>query len=192
MTIKVLGLLGSPRTNGNSETLLDAALEGAKEAGTEIEKIRLCDLEYEACRECHGCDETGECIVEDDMQEIYPKLIECDRLILASPVFFMGISAQTKALIDRCQCLWVRKYKMGQTIGRGRDHRKGFFITVGGSPNPEKFIAPVKVTRAFFATLDVTYYKELLVAGVDSKDEIAKHPLKIEESRAMGRNLITD
>lgn len=192
MTMKLLGILGSPRANGNSETLLDAALEGAKEAGAEIEKIRLCDLKYEACRECHGCDETGECIVLDDMQKLYPKLIECDRLILASPVFFMGISAQTKAAIDRCQCLWVRKYKLGQTIGKGREYRKGFFLTVGGSPNPEKFIAPVKVTRAFFATLDVVYDKELLVAGVDALGEMSKNPSKIEESRDLGMNLVTD
>jgi multimeric flavodoxin WrbA len=192
MSMKVLGILGSPRENGNSEVLLDAALEGAKEAGAEIEKVRLCKLDYEACRECHGCDETGECIVEDDMQKIYPKLIECDRLYLASPVFFMGISAQTKAMMDRCQCLWVRKYKMGQTIGRGREHRKGYFITVGGSPNPEKFIAPVKVTRSFFATLDVTYEKELLIAGVDEKGEISNYPGKIEESRIIGKDLVTD
>jgi multimeric flavodoxin WrbA len=190
--MKVLGILGSPRKDGNSEALLDAALEGAKETGAEIEKVRLCDYDYEPCRECHGCDETGECIIDDDMQKLYPKLMECDRLYLASPVFFMGISAQTKAMMDRCQCLWVRKYKMGQTIGGGRDHRKGLFITVGGSPNPEKFIAPVKVTRAFFATLDITYSHELLVAGVDAKGDISKHPSKIEESREIGRDLAKD
>jgi multimeric flavodoxin WrbA len=190
--MKVLGVLGSPRANGNSELLLDAALEGAREAGADIEKIRLSDLDIEPCRECHGCDDSGECIVSDDMQGIYPKFIECDGLILASPVFFMGISAQTKAMIDRCQCLWVRKYKMGQTIGKGRDHRKGFFLTVGGSPNPEKFVAPVKVTRAFFATLDVTYLEEMLVAGVDGKGEILKHGAKIDDARAIGRNLALD
>jgi multimeric flavodoxin WrbA len=190
--MKVLGILGSPRENGNSEALLDAALEGAKEAGAEIEKIRLTDLDYEPCRECHGCDDTGLCIVEDDMEKLYPKLIECDRLILASPVFFMGISAQTKAMIDRCQCLWVRKYRMKQKIGKGRDHRKGFLIVVGGSPNPEKFIAPVKVSRAFFATLDVDYDNEILITGVDAKGDINKHPSKIDETREKGRFLASD
>ncbi len=190
--MKVLGILGSPRKDGNSEILLDAALQGAEEAGAEIEKIRLTDMNYEACRECHGCDDTGDCIVEDDMQKLYTKMIECDRIILASPVFFMGISAQAKAMIDRCQCLWVRKYRMKRIIGKGRDHRKGFLIAVGGSPNPEKFIAPVKVSRAFFATLDVDYGNEVLIAGVDTKGDINKHPSKIEETRQRGRILTSD
>jgi multimeric flavodoxin WrbA len=190
--MKVLGILGSPRLEGNSEILLDVTLNAASEEGADVEKIRLCELDYEPCRECHGCDETGECIVEDDMQKIYPKLIECDRIFLASPIFFMGISAQTKAMIDRCQCLWVRKYIMKQTIGKGREFRKGFFMTVGGSTNPEKFIAPVKVVRAFFATLDVAYEKELLVAGVDAKGEITKHHSKIESAKQLAHSLIMD
>jgi multimeric flavodoxin WrbA len=188
--VKVLGILGSPRLDGNSELLLNAALKAAQEAGAEVEKIRLCELDYEACRECHGCDETGECIVQDDMQKLYPKLIEHDRIFIASPVFFMGISAQTKAMIDRCQCIWVRKYKLKQTIGKGRKHRKGFFMAVGGSSNPEKFIAPVKVVRAFFATLDVTYHKELLVAGVDEKGAIKGHPSALEEAKGLGKEAV--
>jgi multimeric flavodoxin WrbA len=188
--VKILGILGSPRKKGNSEILLDSALKAAEEEGAEVEKIRLCDLDYEPCRECHGCDETGECIVQDDMQRIYPKLMECDRLFIASPIFFMGISAQTKAMIDRCQCLWVRKYRLKQTMGEGREHRKGFFMAVGGSPNPEKFIAPVKVVRAFFATLDVTYDKELLVAGVDEKGAIMGHPNALEDAKKMVKEVL--
>lgn len=188
--MKVLGILGSPRLNGNSEMLLDAALNAAQEKGAEVEKLRLCELDFEACRECHGCDKTGECIVEDDMQKIYPKLIEADRIFLATPIFFMGVSAQTKAMIDRCQCIWVRKYRLNQTIGNGREHRKGFFMAVGGSSNPEKFIAPVKVVGAFFATLDVTYDKELLVTGVDEKGAIMGHPSALEEAKKVAKEVV--
>jgi multimeric flavodoxin WrbA len=190
--MKVLGISGSPRTGGNSEILLDSALKYADDKGAEIEKFRLCELDYEACRECHGCDDTGECIVQDDMQKIYPKLIDCDRLFLATPVFFMGISAQTKAMVDRCQCIWVRKYKLNQTIGRGREYRKGFLMAVGGSKNPEKFIAPQKVVRAFFATLDVTYDKELLIAGVDEKGAISSHPNAFNETKMIVNELDLD
>lgn len=170
--------------------LLDAALNAAQEKGEEVEKVRLCELDFEACRECHGCDKTGECTVDDDMQKIYPKLIEADRIFLASPIFFMGVSAQTKAMIDRCQCIWVRKYKLNQTIGKGREHRKGLFMAVGGSSNTEKFIAPIKVIRAVFATLDVTYEKELLVAGVDEKGAISKHPSALEDARRIGGEIV--
>jgi len=188
--IKVLGIMGSPRYEGNSDSLLDSALKGAKESGAEIEKIRLCDLNISPCSECHSCDETGECIQNDDMQILYPKLIETDRLYLASPIFFMGISAQTKAMIDRCQCIWVRRYKLKQTIGKGREFRKGFFISVGGSKNPEKFIGAVKTVKAFFASLDFTYEKELLIAGVDEKGAIANHPTALDEARKIGEEIV--
>ena len=188
--VKVLGIMGSPRYGGNSDILLDAALKGAKEGGAEVEKIRTCDLKISPCLECHSCDKTGECVQQDDMQLLYSKLIEADRLYLASPIFFMGISAQTKAMIDRCQCIWVRKYKLKQTIGKGRDFRKGFFMSVGGSKNPEKFIGAVKTVKAFFATLDFTYEKELLIAGVDEKGAIAKHPSALDEAMKAGRELV--
>ncbi|UCE39602.1 MAG: flavodoxin family protein [Thermoplasmata archaeon] len=187
--MKVLGILGSPRYGGNSDMLLDSALEGAKEGGAEVEKIRLCDLKISPCIECHGCDETGECIVEDDMQILYPKIVASDRLFLASPIFFMNVSAQTKAMIDRCQCIWVRRYVLKQTIGKGREHRKGFFLAVGGSKNPEKFMGAEKTIRAFFATLDFTYEKDLLIAGVDEMGGIIKHPSALDDARNLGREI---
>ncbi len=190
--IKVLGIMGSPRYGGNSDLLLDSALKGAKEGGAEIEKIRLCDLNISPCSECHGCDDKGECIQIDDMQLLYPKLIEADRLFLASPIFFMGISAQTKAMIDRCQCIWVRSYKLKQTIGKGREFRKGFFMSVGGSKNPEKFIGAFKTVKAFFASLDFTYGKELLIVGVDEKGAIANHPTALDEARKIGREMVVE
>ncbi len=190
--LKVLGIAGSPRSGGNTDTLLDYALKGAKEGDCEVEKIRVCELLISPCKECHGCDETGECIVMDDMQIVYPKLIEADRLFFASPLFFLGISAQAKALIDRCQCIWVRRYVLGKTIGKGREFRKGFFISVGGSANPEKFMGSVKTTKSFFATLDFTYEKEILVPGMDEKDAIHQHPTALKEAMIIGRDLVRE
>ncbi len=191
MTLKVLGIMGSPRYGGNSDMLLDSALKGAEEGGAKIEKIRICDLKISPCTECHGCDDTGECIVEDDMQTLYPKLVEADRLFLASPIFFMGVSAQTKALVDRCQCIWVRKYVLKQTIGKGRENRSGLFIAVGGSKNQEKFVGAEKTVRAFFATLDFTYEKELLIAGVDEMGGIMKHPSALDDAKRLGQELVS-
>jgi multimeric flavodoxin WrbA len=189
--LKVLGIMGSPRYGGNTDMMLDSALKGAKEGGAEVVKIRLCDLRFAPCLECHGCDDTGECVQADEMLLIYPKLIDADRLFLASPIFFMGISAQTKAMIDRCQSIWVRRYRLGQTIGKGRESRKGFFMSVGGSKNPKKFSGAVKTVRAFFATLDFTYENELLIAGVDEKGAIARHPTALEEAMELGRAIVS-
>ena len=190
--MKVLGIMGSPRFGGNSDLLLDSALAGAEEGGAKIEKIMLCDLHIAPCKECLACDITGECVQADDMRSLYPKLVEADRLFLASPIFFMGISAQTKALIDRCQCMWVRKYRFKQTIGKGREHRKGFFMSVSGTQNPEKFMGAVKCVKAFFATLDFVYEKELLIGGVDEKGAIEKHPNALIDARHIGREMASE
>ena len=190
INMKVLGIMGSPRYGGNTELLLDSALIGAKEAGADVEKIRLCELDISPCKECHGCDEKGECVVKDDMQLLYPKLISADRLFLASPVFFMGVSAQTKAMIDRCQCIWVRRYRLKQTIGKGREFRKGFFLSVGGSRNPDNFLGAVKTVKAFFATHDFTYEKELLIGSVDEKGAITEHASALDEAVELGRKIV--
>src|SRR5512136_288519 len=108
--MKVLGIFGSPRRGGNTEILLEEALKGAEAEGAEVERLHLTDINITPCKECHGCDRTGECILQDDMQKIYPKLLEADVIILASPIFFYGVSAWAKSLIDRSQAFWPRKY----------------------------------------------------------------------------------
>ena len=108
--MKVLGILGSPRRGGNSEILMRAFLEGAAEAGAEVEEIILRDLKISPCLEIYHCFKDGTCPIKDEMREIYDKLLEADVVALASPVFFYGVSAQSKAMIDRTQALWARRY----------------------------------------------------------------------------------
>ncbi len=76
------------------------------------------------CVECGGCNETGECVVDDDMQLVYPRLLESKIIFLASPMFFYGITAQAKALIDRCQAMWCRRM-LDKTPERMRTVRRG-------------------------------------------------------------------
>ena len=114
--IQVLGLLGSARTGGNTEVLLTNVAEGIKSAGAVIEIVKLSKLEIKPCLNCGGCDSEGICIQKDDMQNLFEKLLTYDIILLASPIYFMGVSAWTKAMIDRCQSLWVRKYKLDKLI----------------------------------------------------------------------------
>jgi len=107
--IKVLGIYGSPRKGGNTDILLDQALAGAAEAGADIKRIYARKLKISGCLECGGCDETGECVVQDEMTEVYPLLVEAEVIFLASPIFFYGVTAQVKLLIDRVQALWNRR-----------------------------------------------------------------------------------
>ena len=115
----LLGISGSPKTNGLTGLLLDKALEGAEASGAHTEKIILHDLNFKACQECGGCDETGVCVLDDDMRPIYEKLVKADAVVVASPVYFGSITAQLKAMIDRCHSSWMAKEKWGDSQKKG-------------------------------------------------------------------------
>ena len=112
--MRVLGIMGSPRIKGNTDLLLDEALRGAQSQGAEVEKIIVDELKIAPCREYYSCLKDGNCAIRDDMDDIYPKLLGADGVIVASPIFFYGLTSQVKALIDRCQALWSRKYILKQ------------------------------------------------------------------------------
>lgn len=104
---KVLILSGSPRKGGNSDLLCDMFMKGALEAGHEVEKIRVQEKKVGYCLGCYACEKTGVCAIKDDMAEIMEKIIACDVLVLASPVYFYSIDAQLKTVIDRTVCRWT-------------------------------------------------------------------------------------
>ena len=129
----VLGISTSPRLNGNSDLLLRRALAGAESAGAEVEYVRLTDLKIGPCIECNSCFATGVCVLEDDYPELLKKILGADRLIFATPVFFMSVCAQAKMLIDRGQCLWAAKYILKKSPIAEKDDREAMVIAVGGS-----------------------------------------------------------
>jgi multimeric flavodoxin WrbA len=103
-TKHALVILGSPRKNGNSAALAARIARGAESVGAHVETIFLQDLDISPCRGCDTCKEPGStgCAIDDDMQEIYPKLIGADAWVIASPVYWFTMSAQTKMFMDRC------------------------------------------------------------------------------------------
>lgn len=107
MSKKVLILSGSPRKNGNSDILCDEFARGAADAGHEVEKIRIAEKKIGYCHACYACRGTGVCAIKDDMAEIMQKMIDCDVMVLASPVYFYSIDAQLKAVIDRSVARWL-------------------------------------------------------------------------------------
>jgi multimeric flavodoxin WrbA len=189
--VKVLGLFGSPRRGGNTEILLEEALRGAEREGAKVERLYLSDFTITPCKECHGCDETGNCIILDDMEKIYPKLLEADVVILASPIFFYGVTAWTKALIDRSQALWVRKYLLKDpSFGKEGRKRKGFFISLGATKGQKVFEGSILTVKYFFDVLNAEYAGELLFRGVEAKGDILKHPEALQQAFEAGRRLI--
>ena len=187
--MKVLGIMGSPRKGGNTDLLLDEALKGAKSGGAEVEKVVVCDLNIAPCREYYGCLRDGRCVIKDDMEGIYPKLLEADIVILASPIFFYGLSSQAKALIDRCQALWARKYILKQVDRSGRK-RKGALIAVGATRGKRLFEGPVLTAKYFFQAIDVEAGGDLLVRGIDKKGEVKEHPTALGDASELGKRLV--
>ena len=185
--MRVLGIMGSPRIKSNTDLLLDEALKGAQSQGAEVEKIMVDKLKIAPCREYYGCFKDGNCVIRDDMDGIYPKLLEADAVIVASPMFFYGLTSQVKALIDRCQALWARKYILKQDLPDSA--RRGAFIAVGATRGKKLFDGSILTVKYFFQTIGVKYVDELLVRGVDKRGEIKEHPTALSDAFELGRRL---
>ena len=191
--MRVLGIAGSPRRGGNTDILLAEVMKGAASRGAEVKTIVLSRLKIAPCQHCDGCLETGRCKVKDDMQMVYDELVMADRIVLASPVHFMGVTAQTKAMIDRCQALWVRKYKLElPPLGDRQVERKGLFISVGGTKQANLFEPALATVKSLFKVLDIAYAGELLFPGVDEKGAIAKNPEALRQAFLAGQKLVEE
>jgi len=191
--MKVLGIFGSPRRGGNTELLLEEALKGAEKEGAKVERLYLSDFTITPCKECHGCDNTGNCVIMDDMGKIYPQLLEADIIILASPIFFYGVTAWAKAMIDRSQPLWVRKYLLKDpSSGKEGKKRKGFFISVGATKGPKVFDGAIQTVKYFFDVLNAEYLGELVFRNVEAKGDILKHPEALQQAFEAGRRLVKE
>jgi multimeric flavodoxin WrbA len=182
--MKVLGIYGSPREGGNSDLLLEKALEGAKSAGAEVTSLRASDFMISGCQECGDCDDTGECTVEDDMQKIYPQLDEADAIIMATPIFFYSPPAQLKALIDRAQAPWNRRRLAKKTK---YESGTGYLIAVGATKGKNLFQGTELIAKYFFDALDMSFGGSILFSSIDKKGAITKHPDALDQAYRLGQ-----
>jgi len=187
--MKVLGINGSPRKGGNADILLEEALKGAASSGGECEKIMINDLVFSACQECEGPPDNGGCIVDDDMQNVYKKVDVANVVIVASPVFFGSLSAQTKMMIDRFQCRWRAKYITG-FIGSTSPGKKGAFISVSAGDKKEYFHNAASIIKNFFATISAVYTGELFCSGIEDKGDVLKRPEILTAAFKLGQKAV--
>jgi multimeric flavodoxin WrbA len=115
--MRILGIVGSPRKDGNTEILMKEALRVAGEAGCETEMFLMSEKHVAPCDACGTCFEVGSCVVEDDMQELYEMLEQADGVIFGSPVYFGSVSAQMKAVMDRMFALLGRRSLKDKVAG---------------------------------------------------------------------------
>ncbi len=188
---RILAVYGSPRRKGNTATLLKRAVQGASEAGAQVEEIVLRDLKMSPCLEIYGCKKTGRCVIQDDFQGVYDQMVACDGLMLASPIFFYTVSSLTKILMDRCQSLWVKKYLIdAREFGKSDFKRKGIFIAVGATSGKKLFDGTLLTVRYFFDPLDMEVWRTLLYRGLDQEGDVQNYPAYLEEAYQAGRDLV--
>ena len=186
---KVLGIAGSPRRGGNTDILLAEVLRGVASKGAATKTLVLSKMKIKPCQHCDGCLKDGCCIIQDDMQQVYKELEEADVIVLASPVQFMAPTAELKAMIDRCQAMWARKYVLKTPPLNTVKARQGFFISVGGRKISDLFGPSLVIVKTFFRILNINYAGDLLFPSIDEKGAILKQAGALQQAFEAGEKL---
>jgi multimeric flavodoxin WrbA len=184
----VCGIIGSPVKNGNVDLLVSEVLRGARSKGAHTHKVYLNDLCIKPCQSC-GTDPRPEyCIIHDDMDTVYAELESCDSIVLGSPVYFDSVTAQTKLMIDRCNCLRPcvkRPNGKSRFESRFSKTKKGVFVAVGGS---DQRLDPILATvRGFFSWANIQLTDRItFMHSDDCLGGVAKITEKVNEAYAVG------
>jgi multimeric flavodoxin WrbA len=190
--VTVLGISGSPHRHGNTETLLDSFLDGAKEEGADVEKVVIKSLIYRSCQGCNACHKDGVCILTDDFTPLFERIIAADVLAIASPIYSMGITADLKSLVDRAQPYWARKFVL-KNLYFDYDHiqsHKGLFISTAGQSWDNVFDGAFPIVNAFFSDMGFEYYDNIIANKMDEYGGIKGHPMALDDAFKKGRKVV--
>ncbi len=176
----VLGIVGSPRRQGNTETLVDAILASAVEQGATSEKIILNELDIAPCQACNGCLRTGKCVHEDDMRKLLPLMEKSDVWVLGTPIYWWGPTAQFKTFIDRWYGIDQRKFQGKQIITA---------IPMGGGDEnyAQHTIGMIKDICNY---LGMKYVETVVVAGMNGRSSVRENTRVLESARAVGMRIM--
>lgn len=177
--MKVLALIGSPRKGSNTDILVDKVLEGCKEKGFTAEKLYLYDLNISACTDCRLCkSDNYECAIKDDMQQIYPSMVEADILIFGTPVYWYGPTGKMKLLIDR-MCLFIASKKM--------QGKKGVLV-VPSEEGPKACKALLEMFRMSFDYLGMEFVNSILSTAYE-RAEVSGNKEDLKKAYELGISL---
>lgn len=175
---KVLILSGSPRKGGNSDLLCDEFMRGAVEAGHQVEKIRVQEKKIGYCLGCYACKDTGVCAIKDDMAEVMQKMVDCDVMVLASPVYFYSIDAQLKAVIDRSVCRWTEV-----------KDKEMYYIMTAADGERESMDTTLACFRGYADCVDGAVERGIIYGtGVYEAGEV-KETAAMQDAYQMGKNV---
>jgi multimeric flavodoxin WrbA len=184
--MNVLGIMGSPRVRGNSDVLLDDALAAAEKAGAQVEKIILDRKKISGCKDCKKCNETGLCVIKDDMPEIHTKILAADAIIHSVPVYFWSMTAQMKAYLDRWCALFDATWRWQKDYYPKMKGKRIALITVCGDANVH---TADPIVHSFKSTVDMTgmHWLGVVMASATDKGDILKDNEAREQAAELGR-----
>ena len=186
MTCRIIALMGSRNKKGNTSLLLDHAVRGAEEGGCEVDRIAFDHLDLEAAMASVFA---GGPLPDDGTRELYRKFQEADGIILASPVYTMGIPGKLKSLMDLFLSIaYSSSEEKASLVPKGkRGRRKGLFISLAGSAGcPTVFDGSVTTVTAFFEILDFHYNDDLLVDDLDTILDLHTRPELLKAAHDKG------
>jgi arsenite transporter/arsenate reductase (thioredoxin) len=185
-----LGLQGSPRKNGNTSYLLSAFMNELEKSGAQIKVIEADKKNIIPCKEYSVCEKKGFCPINDDMNpEIYPLLRQADVIVVATPIFFYGAPAQLKALIDRSQALWARRYKL-KLNDPGQKYRRGFLLALGATRGKNLFEGLTLTIKYFLDAVGASLEGSLTYRQIENPGDMQKHPSVLKEVKEKASHLI--
>ncbi len=180
---RVLILNGSPRKQGNSSLLAEQVAAGAREAGATVEVFDLHEMEIRPCDACDFCQGTGVCVLDDDMQLLYPRLREADAILLASPIYWFTLSAQMKACIDR----WYALEGAGEHALAGKEI--GVVLAYADSdPFTSGAVNAIRTLQDIFRYERATIV-DFVYGTASEPGDIARQPEVLARARALGQRL---
>ena len=172
----VLGLQGSPRKKGNSKFLLEMFMKTAENMGVCTHIVDVTRKNIIPCKEYVVCEKKGYCPIEDDVRdEIYPLLRQAEVVVLATPIFFYNMTAQLKAVVDRCQTFWARKYLL-KLKDPGANLRRGFLLSVAATRGKNLFEGLNLTAQYFFDAIGAKFEGSLTYRGIEGPKDMAGHP----------------
>ena len=187
--MKVLGLIGSPRENGNTSTLVHTILEGASENGAETKIYNLSKMDLKPCRGCMACRPEGKCVINDDMQELYREIRSSDALVIGSPIYMWEITTQTKTIVDRLIALTYWQPSTKSELSLRNVKAKLVLAYTYGSPNPGNFNQYFKYMEGLFSFLGFDVQESIWASGTIDPDDIYHHSELLEKAKEIGKKL---
>lgn len=189
MPVEVFALYCSPRKGGNSDTLLDEALNAVRkvEPDLRLTAYNIYEKRIGPCNACGKCLGTGVCSIRDDFPRMYERIMAADIVLISSPIYFMGPPAPLKAFIDRCLCGYSKKMSSKK---RPKKKRYGGLILTAGSPERKMFTGTISIIKALYWSLDIKYMGEVLAGNMDKKKAIKGHPRIIGKARKLALGLL--